>query len=132
MAGKKAILKETLNRKDIDDHHYDYHCPICFIDFMEAPPKVLTCGHSLCNICIEKLERDNRVLCPFDNLPSMTNQIKTNYALSALVRAKERQGPKCRNHSSEVTHFFCLNDKAFICLLCFKSGQHDGHALENA
>ena len=57
--------------------HKDWECPICFTDFVENDPKVLTCGHTVCEACLSKLLPKKKIMsidmigCPFCKSLSM-------------------------------------------------------------
>eukprot|EP00759_Apiculatamorpha_spiralis_P044693 PhF_6_TR41614/c0_g1_i1/m.63069/K11981/RNF41, NRDP1; E3 ubiquitin-protein ligase NRDP1 len=62
-------------------------CPVCFVPFYL--PKVLPCGHTICNGCIERLHKAE---CPMCRLPY--HKTSDNYTLRDMV---EGVPVKCGN-----------------------------------
>ena len=58
-------------------------CPVCLDIFDE--PKVLKCLHTICDSCIESLQRFNTVTCPVCREISQINQVKSDFKTRALV-----------------------------------------------
>ncbi|EGT37095.1 hypothetical protein CAEBREN_09927 [Caenorhabditis brenneri] len=45
------------------------HCEICIVEYNTTPsriPRVLDCGHTLCQSCADQLAEDDELQCPFD------------------------------------------------------------------
>jgi len=39
-------------------------CPVCLDPGFRSKPKILSCGHTICQPCLEPLERDSLLSCP--------------------------------------------------------------------
>ena len=75
---------------------------------------VLSCGHSICKVCVDQLRAGTKVVCPFDKTQSVYIKICPNFSLMAVLESKSLK-PKCVVHPAEVTHFYCSKDQIYIC-----------------
>eukprot|EP00052_Salpingoeca_macrocollata_P017165 m.139070 g.139070 ORF g.139070 m.139070 type:complete len:352 (-) comp20295_c0_seq8:264-1319(-) len=103
-------------------------CTICFIDYDEDVhvPHVLSCGHSLCGICLAFLPRR---LCPNCSAPCGDNPPKNFSLLHILSQAPRPKIPDphtmCKTHSEPLRFFDLVCDK-LLCCDCF-AVDHAGH-----
>ena len=107
-------------------------CSICFERFNDENkcPRLLSCGHSFCSCCLERLLRGNTIDCPKCRnpvaVPSGVHGLLKNFALLDIVNEtapKQQVG----NTSHTSTHqceacdekhpatFFCLDCKENAC-----------------
>ena len=137
----------------------DVECCICneLFDDNEHIPKILSCGHSLCLACIEKLERFHHetsqyVVCPLcvgrSELPERVQDLTTNFvALSLSTSCKklfDRQSTPsteeeaelcdCGELITEENFNFCEVCSLAVCDRCawkkHKSHASDCHSAE--
>ena len=129
MAGRMDSLQESLT------------CPICFEEFREKGenvPRLLPCSHSLCQRCIDKLIRDNRLECPTCRMKHETKREEMSFPQNKYILIMMRRRPKfdgeemdesrrCLEHD-ENEILFCPEDgcQKTICTLCL-SKAHLGH-----
>ena len=107
-------------------------CSICFEHYNDENkcPRLLSCGHSFCQICLERLLHGNTIDCPKCRNPvavlSGVHDLSKNFALLDIVN---ETAPKqhARNTGHTGTHeceacdeqhpatFFCLDCKENMC-----------------
>jgi hypothetical protein len=67
----------------------ELRCEICSAKFDSnySIPKVLTCGHTVCSKCVERMRDKNLNRCPFDRkvLDFEEDKIAINYYILSLV-----------------------------------------------
>jgi hypothetical protein len=68
-------------------------CPICCneFDLFQYNPICITCGHTICKICLDKIKQVNTLVCPIDkkkiNLPAKENKmIKNQYENNIIIK----------------------------------------------
>ncbi|CAI2330817.1 unnamed protein product [Caenorhabditis sp. 36 PRJEB53466] len=105
---EKEELRERAHARATGQKEEHPICEICLEEFSEvAPliPRVLGCGHSLCEECCRKLlsANDNTVLiCPFDRLPTLlpettVGSLPKNFSVIQMIRNEAQR-------ESEVTY----------------------------
>jgi hypothetical protein len=117
-------------------------CDICCIAFdQDRLPKILTrCGHTLCSDCIESIRRSSwtaDVQCPHCRTLTKPSDVRTNFALVALLETRVNKPPNaqvtssetCDRHSSNTVSVFCCSCGKFICRDCYEvsSAIHASH-----
>ena len=73
-----------------------YQCDICFegYDRGERTPMILSCGHSLCNKCLNNLfqPQHGQIQCPFDKkknrYPGGIEEVGKNFSLLSLIEVE--------------------------------------------
>lgn len=75
-------------------------CAICFMEFVrEVVPRVLDCGHTLCEVCLEAVARDGRIECVYCRAVHVLPRggsaagLRRNYALEEALRARDTLAP---------------------------------------
>ena len=125
-------------------------CEVCAEKFAHIEgrvPRVLSCGHTFCESCIEKLDRwkiickesklftyleSFRVSCPrCKNKTTVEGNITAlpkNYSFLDLIEEVcENQKKMCAEHQDYVLDMFCHDDSQAICLKCAIYGEHKTH-----
>ncbi|VDO99752.1 unnamed protein product [Soboliphyme baturini] len=59
------------------------HCPVCFDIFRN--PKCLSCGHSLCVDCVDKIKDSNTLHCPICTVENSATSLPENFSLTSLT-----------------------------------------------
>ena len=49
-----------------------YQCQVCWGNMLDRKPRSLTCGHSFCQRCLEKLDKEGRIDCPTCRCQTLT------------------------------------------------------------
>lgn len=119
-------------------------CPLCFEVYETArKPKVLPCGHTLCELCIAELRHPLCSECGHEFVSSEAESMPTNFALLRENESKMRlreQGEAlmyaihCNICESGIkdTRYVCLQCPNFdLCQDCFTHNRHrlPGHRL---
>jgi len=104
-------------------------CPLCYDCFNLAlkTPRQLTCGHSICELCLTDLRSLSKVLtCPLCKYvladektlidPQLTSFPK-NYALINIIQARETNGEPCKRHPDHLYEFY-TRDADMVCFKC--------------
>ncbi len=90
-------------------------CEICQAKFNANynTPKVLTCGHTVCSKCVERMKDKNLNKCPFDRkvLDFEDDKIAINYYILSLIDNSVEKNLVALTEEDEI---FCLNPKPVI------------------
>eukprot|EP01112_Ceratiomyxa_fruticulosa_P016564 TRINITY_DN5028_c0_g1_i1.p1 TRINITY_DN5028_c0_g1~~TRINITY_DN5028_c0_g1_i1.p1 ORF type:complete len:657 (-),score=156.55 TRINITY_DN5028_c0_g1_i1:52-2022(-) len=121
-------------------------CEICFESFALHVPKILGCGHTLCDACVYKILSDKKVVCPSCKkqtpIPNGdVSQLPTNYLAKRMAEKKKEESaekgkqktPLCREHSKKL-ELFCENAKCMklICSDCKGHTKHEYKFIDTA
>ncbi|XP_038199789.1 E3 ubiquitin-protein ligase TRIM31-like [Arvicola amphibius] len=114
----------------------DVICPIC--KEILRDPVISDCGHNFCLLCINQVGKTTENLqCPLCKLPVNKNMLRPNKQLASLAEKIQAMDPaevqpeeetRCRKHK-EKYHYFCEEDKEFLCLVCRDSKDHKTHEV---
>ena len=108
-------------------------CEVCQDPFNgeQRPPMLLTCGHTFCLVCINRLERNSGALiCPICRGADyrLVSQLKKNIQLIPLID-REHQKPNlpCPAHPMIEGTLYCLDCSTSFCSKCI--ADHKRHDL---
>ena len=124
-----------------DDLQFIVECLVCSTD--ENTPKSLSCGHSICNVCIDQMlvverktcPRSSRIRCPScradTNVPdSGSRDLPTTYAivqlrntLASLQVAEGKLCKLCKGSEKNKAETFCKDCEFYLCGECTESHQ---------
>ena len=104
-------------------------CSICFEHYNDQSkcPRLLSCGHSFCSSCLERLLHGNTIDCPTCRnpgaVPTGVEGLLKNFALLDIVNdtPKENVGSNTGSHDCEAcgekhpANFCCLDCKENMC-----------------
>ena len=104
-------------------------CSICFEHYNDESkcPRLLSCGHSFCSSCLERLLHGNTIDCPTcrnpGSVPTGVEGLLKNFALLDIVNdtPKENVGSNTGSHDCEAcgqkhpANFCCLDCKENMC-----------------
>ena len=102
-------------------------CSICFEHYNDENkcPRLLTCGHSFCQICLERLLHGNTIDCPKCRnpvaVPSGVHDLSKNFALLDIVNEtapKQHAGNTGHTGSQECEACDEQHPATFCCLDC--------------
>mmetsp|Transcript_3897 Transcript_3897/g.8171 ORF Transcript_3897/g.8171 Transcript_3897/m.8171 type:complete len:319 (+) Transcript_3897:2238-3194(+) len=88
-------------------------CNVCveLFDNKERLPLILSCGHSLCKLCISSIRQaQGFIMCPIDRSPENKpiESLITNLALLQLVDvSRYTDYPRCPLHPSKKLRYYC-------------------------
>ena len=117
-------------------------CPICseLFDDSTHTPRLLRCGHTCCEQCLNHVIKDTQIACPTCRLITVTTSIpalsKNFTVLDLASRYTEEDhspAPKqyadthCPQHPDELVIRYCLEDTISVCPECILA--HNGHKL---
>src|SRR4051812_38270674 len=97
-------------------------CPICCNEFNLDifQPLCISCGHTLCKDCINKLSVNNIIVCPIDkkkiNLSTGNNSIKNrfdNNIVIKLLRLLDSSHINCKM-LAQIQFYYCQDCKEFL------------------
>lgn len=94
-------------------------CPVCLHDYnFELIPKILSCGHTFCSICLEKMQKSQNNRCPLCKKTELRgfSDLPTNF-LAYEVNEANSSVEECKIHKREIGAF-CSNDKTLLCWEC--------------
>ena len=106
-------------------------CSIC-LDIIKEP-KALSCLHTFCNSCINKVARRNRVICcPYCKAVSAVKDLKDDFKIKELIQIRLNQNKK-REFSAEQQAHEQLKNLEFL-KQCYRDHLDyitaENHALE--
>ena len=102
-------------------------CSICLEGYNDENkcPRMLSCGHSFCSRCLERLLRGNTIDCPKCRnpvaVPSGVHSLSKNFALLDIVNEtapKQQAGKKGHSGTHECEACDEKHPATFICLDC--------------
>ena len=107
-------------------------CFECHLEFEEPHriPRILTtCGHSLCQTCLNTLFKSSNVTCPQCKVKNPANSVLSFPANLALMTLKQ-QSPieTCEVHSKAI-EAYCNTDKKVLCVSCILDDGHKSHDI---
>ena len=110
------------------------HCPICLDIFKD--PVLLTCSHSFCKACWERLWTEKRTYgCPvcktilFSTPNPPRNLALKNLCEDFLLHKEQRRADTLCNLHLEELKLFCLEHQEPVCLICLHSSSHTNHSF---
>lgn len=104
-------------------------CQICFHEFDEwrRRPRILSCGHTFCSICLKSLLKDRNIACPNCkkyHVADNVENININFILESFLSPDDTSksvefdtGFKCKEHYYEQ-NFFCQTHTEWVCRDC--------------
>eukprot|EP01112_Ceratiomyxa_fruticulosa_P016812 TRINITY_DN5130_c0_g2_i1.p1 TRINITY_DN5130_c0_g2~~TRINITY_DN5130_c0_g2_i1.p1 ORF type:complete len:646 (-),score=113.45 TRINITY_DN5130_c0_g2_i1:89-2026(-) len=106
----------------------DLECGVCMESYLDREPKILSCGHTYCMLCLQGLVRTNTISCAGCNtqtvLTSGVASLPTNYLVKSIAeqvkgkeKVKETQGIRCGEHN-KTCKLFCEECKKPSCTVC--------------
>lgn len=110
-------------------------CKLCILKFSEdiddLIPLVLSCGHTICWACVEKLQPDPNlpIECPFDRrwTEDVARNLPKNRAIIEMLRDLKRMAPvtcddpliPCYENAQHEASRYCTTCKEDFCKSCF-------------
>jgi hypothetical protein len=116
-------------------------CPICsdFFDDSEHTPRLLRCGHTCCELCLNHVIKDSQIACPTCRditVASSASSLSKNFTVLEFIassKGTEMPTPKttlstnCSEHPDEKVIRYCIEDAIAVCAECILL--HNGHKL---
>ncbi|CAG9329575.1 unnamed protein product [Blepharisma stoltei] len=108
----------------------ELNCPICYEKYGATSniPKVLYCGHSVCEQCLNKIRLEaNKIICPFCSCRERRHfaAIPINYALFGII-GENKPLYVCKDHQKEIG-LLCKDDYRLLCISCMV--EHNKHEV---
>src|SRR5690349_215403 len=91
-------------------------CKICLFSYDDEThnPKVLLCGHTLCQSCFTCILTEKTYKCPFCKKEFNKNtEPVVNYEVLSMLHYKKFDN-SCTIHNKELLNFYCEDDKILI------------------
>ena len=117
-------------------------CPICYDGYTSAShiPKVLSCMHTLCAPCVQKLSvADRSVTCPVCNartpLPLGAGGLAAlpiNYLVRDLIEVIEQHKANTCLFHHQMLNLFCVDCNCTVCSECAAADAHQKHTIQDA
>ena len=105
-------------------------CKICLFpyDNDERIPRVINCGHTLCDYCLINIKKQQKVECPFcKKYYDKIKEFPVNFEILNFINNR-RIDHYCSKHKNENLNFYCSIDRIMICQLCLLNN-HIGHEI---
>ncbi|EGT54608.1 hypothetical protein CAEBREN_22669 [Caenorhabditis brenneri] len=113
-------------------------CQICLREFsggdVGRTPRILTdCGHTLCEDCVKKILKEDKITCPFDRTVTALGEtgvesLHKNYSVLESLREDKQMtnettktGIPCAENSSHDAVLYCLQCEIALCELLGKA-----------
>ena len=130
----KEVKKATVNLT----------CPICYQLFNN--PKYLPCHHSYCEQCLEKMQVQNKIICPecrneatvpAGGVKDLPNNFFINRMVDELILKRKVEGEeevKCDEcDEDEPVVAYCPECNSFLCQFCYETHKRNkrfrGHGI---
>ncbi|CCD61647.1 RING-type domain-containing protein [Caenorhabditis elegans] len=123
-----------------------FECKVCNENYSDVDeshvPRVLTCGHSICQSCAAKQMSNSLILCktcPEETITKVRDgdvrNLQKNFGLMQTIEMFQQDLPlKCKEHQYNLAEFVCIEpdcpsiDKS-MCRACEEFGVHTGHVM---
>lgn len=117
-------------------------CPICSDNFNDEDhcPRLLRCGHTCCEQCLNHVIKNSQITCPTCRDISLTpsaGNLPKNYTVLEIISSQRRSEAtpptkvsfpvQCEVHPDEKVIRYCLEDSKTICAECILD--HASHKL---
>ena len=117
-------------------------CPVCYQVFRN--PKYLSCYHSYCQECLEKVQNKSQIVCPecrketavpaggVKELPNnfFINRLVDEFILKRTVEGEEdAKCDNCEEDDSVVS--YCPNCSTFLCQVCNEAHKRDKRSRDH-
>ncbi|OMJ73023.1 hypothetical protein SteCoe_28379 [Stentor coeruleus] len=107
-------------------------CYECHLDFEEPHriPRILTtCGHSMCQSCLNTLWKNSIVTCPQCNVKNPAASVLSFPANLALIQLRQKSSiDTCDIHNKNI-EAYCNTDKKVLCVSCILDDGHKSHDI---
>jgi influenza virus NS1A-binding protein len=107
-------------------------CYECHLEFEEPHriPRILTtCGHSLCQSCLNTLWKGSCLSCPQCHVKNPAASVLSFPANLALIQIKQKSPiDTCEIHSKAI-EAYCNTDKKVLCVSCILDDGHKSHDI---
>ena len=112
-----------------------FECSVCLECLINKQPRLLTCGHTFCTPCLQKLSTGNRLNCPkcrsltrvppegIQALAKNTDIIKMREREMELSSRNEYYCQMCRRKDAKVEFFCTVCPKGHACQACYHKHQ---------
>ncbi|XP_013773514.1 tripartite motif-containing protein 2-like isoform X1 [Limulus polyphemus] len=142
--GRKMMTPSTLvetvsiNYEDFSEHFLTCSTCLCTYDSQEHIPKLLSCSHSVCRSCLERIVAATGVRdagsfrCPIcrETIPlprgginALPPSFLVNQLLDLMSRQRREVVPRCSTHTTQEL-LFCESCDCVFCSACTE-GSHD-------
>lgn len=134
-----STLVETvsINYEDFSDSFLTCGTCLCMYDAVEHNPKLLTCSHTVCHSCLERIigmdgPNSTSFRCPIcretiavprGGVPAFPPSFIVNQLLDLMARQRRDIVPKCSTHSQSEL-LFCESCDSVFCMDC-SGGNHN-------
>ena len=112
-----------------------FECSVCLESLINKQPRLLSCGHTFCTPCLQKLSGRNTVNCPkcrsttqlppggMQDLPKNTDISKMMEREQELSARIEHYCQMCRKRDAKIEYICTSCSKRLICQECYKKHQ---------
>ena len=119
---------------DVEEELYSFElfeCSVCLESLINKQPRLLSCGHTFCTPCLQKLPGGNTVNCPkcrsltrlppggVQDLPRNTDISKMKEREQELAERNEHFCQMCRKRDAKIEYFCTSCPKRLICKACY-------------
>ena len=112
-----------------------FECSVCLESLINKQPRLLSCGHTFCTPCLQKLSGRKMVNCPkcrsttqlppggVQALPKNTDISKMREREQELSARNEHFCQMCRKRDAKIEYICTSCSKRLICQECYKKHQ---------
>ena len=112
-----------------------FECSICLESLINKQPRLLSCGHTFCTPCLQKLPRRNTVNCPKCRSPTRlppggVQALPKNTDISKMMERERELSSRsdyicqmCRKRNAKVEFLCIVCPKGQICQGCYNKHQ---------
>ena len=112
-----------------------YECSVCLGSLINKQPRLLSCGHTFCTPCLQKLPRGNTVYCPKCRSPTRlppagVQALPKNIDISKMREREQELSARnehfcqmCRKRDAKIEYICTSCPKRLICKACYHKHQ---------
>lgn len=146
MTSSTLVETVSLNYEDFSENFLTCSTCLCTYDGQERSPKLLSCSHTVCRSCLERLaaaarsQHEGTLRCPIcreavplpePGVGALPPSFLVNQLLDLVASRRREVVPKCALHPAGAELLFCEHCDQVFCAACLEAPAHadPGHTV---
>lgn len=141
MTSSTLVETVSLNYEDFSENFLTCSTCLCTYDGQERSPKLLSCSHTVCRSCLERLaaaarsQHEGTLRCPIcreavplpePGVGALPPSFLVNQLLDLVASRRREVVPKCALHPAGAELLFCEHCDQVFCAACLEAPAHAG------